>query len=81
MTFIDANLPGKFTTSRPLLRLANAMVVTIRGLSAAIMALQDWQDLVRQRRQLMGLSDAGLKDFGATRADAHREGEKPFWRR
>ncbi|MET0105311.1 MAG: DUF1127 domain-containing protein [Sedimenticola sp.] len=34
----------------------------------------------RQRRQLMTLEDHLLKDVGISRADAVREGQKPFWK-
>ena len=34
----------------------------------------------RQRRILLGLGDAMLKDIGLSRADVMVEGEKPFWR-
>ncbi|MET0094443.1 MAG: DUF1127 domain-containing protein [Sedimenticola sp.] len=34
----------------------------------------------RQRRQLMTLEDHLLKDIGISRADAVREGQKPFWK-
>lgn len=50
-------------------------------LSAGIMAILDWQYQARERRQLRGLSDRALQDFGACRADAESEGGKPFWRR
>ena len=43
------------------------------------MALLDWQERARQRRQLLALSDGALKDFGANRADAEGEGGKAFW--
>ena len=39
-----------------------------------------WRERARERRQLLSLSDRALKDFGASRADASREGDKPFWR-
>ena len=45
-----------------------------------VMTLLDWQERARQRRQLFDLDDAALKDFGRSRADAAREGAKPFWR-
>ena len=34
----------------------------------------------RQRRALLRLDDALLKDLGLSRVDALREGAKPFWR-
>ena len=42
--------------------------------------LLDWQERARQRRQLLALDDAALKDFGRSHADAAHEGDKPFWR-
>jgi uncharacterized protein YjiS (DUF1127 family) len=42
--------------------------------------VQYWREIRRQRRALLGLSDAMLKDIGISRADACREGLKPFWR-
>lgn len=42
--------------------------------------LMVWHERACQRRQLLGLGDAALKDFGATRAGAACEAEKPFWR-
>lgn len=51
-----------------------------RGLTALVDTLLDWQDRARQRRQLLGLSDMALRDFGASRADAEREGGKAAWR-
>ncbi|HID9656500.1 TPA: DUF1127 domain-containing protein [Serratia marcescens] len=34
----------------------------------------------RTRRELLLLNDKQLADIGLTRADAWREGYKPFWR-
>ena len=42
--------------------------------------LLDWRERASQRRQLLDLDDAALKDFGQSRADAAWEGNKPFWR-
>jgi uncharacterized protein YjiS (DUF1127 family) len=39
-----------------------------------------WVKRARQRRELLGLSDHDLHDFGASRCDAAGEGSKPFWR-
>jgi uncharacterized protein YjiS (DUF1127 family) len=41
--------------------------------------ISEWQRRTRSRRELEGLSDATLRDFGITRCDAHREMNKPFW--
>jgi uncharacterized protein YjiS (DUF1127 family) len=40
----------------------------------------NWLERARERRQLLGLDERALQDFGASRADAAREGDKPFWR-
>jgi uncharacterized protein YjiS (DUF1127 family) len=39
-----------------------------------------WQQRLRERRQLMQLSDHMLRDIGISRATAAGEAEKPFWR-
>jgi uncharacterized protein YjiS (DUF1127 family) len=36
--------------------------------------------IYRQRRALLSLNAAMLKDLGISRADALQEGHKPFWR-
>lgn len=41
--------------------------------------LREYHRISRQRRELLALSDGMLKDIGLSRADAIREGEKPFW--
>jgi len=57
---------------------ANPPGIRVR-LGAALARLREWHEVYRQRRALLGLSDAMLKDIGISRADALREGEKPFW--
>jgi uncharacterized protein YjiS (DUF1127 family) len=39
-----------------------------------------WHDRARERRALMELSDHMLRDIGISRAEAHGEAAKPFWR-
>ena len=51
-----------------------------RGAGAILVGLLDWLERARERRQLLALGDRALQDFGASRADAAREGDKPFWR-
>jgi len=43
------------------------------------LALLRWQELAQQRRRLLALDDRMLKDIGITRAEAMREGTRPFW--
>ncbi|MCP5197360.1 MAG: DUF1127 domain-containing protein [Gammaproteobacteria bacterium] len=42
--------------------------------------LRDRYAVYRQRRALLGLNDAMLKDLGISYIDALQEGSKPFWR-
>jgi uncharacterized protein YjiS (DUF1127 family) len=52
----------------------------IQGLAEiGVMRLLRWQEVARQRRALLALSDAMLKDIGISRADAEREARRPFW--
>jgi uncharacterized protein YjiS (DUF1127 family) len=44
-----------------------------------VLALLRWQELAQQRRRLLSLDDRMLKDIGLTRAEAMREGTRPFW--
>jgi uncharacterized protein YjiS (DUF1127 family) len=39
-----------------------------------------WLERAQQRRELLGLGDHELHDFGASRCDAAGESSKPFWR-
>ena len=51
-----------------------------RGAGAIVVTLLNWLERARERRQLLALGDRALQDFGASRVDAAREGDKPFWR-
>ncbi len=44
-----------------------------------IQRLLRWQELRRQRRELLQLDDRMLSDLGISRADAWREARRPFW--
>jgi len=48
--------------------------------SAWLDRLRDGYAVYRQRRALLRLDDAMLKDLGISRVDALQEGGKPFWR-
>lgn len=53
---------------------------SLRDLAGKITAtLLVWRARVRERRELLSLDDLALHDFGASRADAASEGDKPFW--
>ena len=72
MTVLDLHLTAH--PRRSWIRIAD------EKLARALDRLLDWCDRARQRHQLLGLSDAALADFAASRADAEGEGAKPFWR-
>jgi uncharacterized protein YjiS (DUF1127 family) len=44
------------------------------------LVIAEWVRRSETRRELAGLSDRELRDFGLTRFDATREARKPFWR-
>lgn len=39
-----------------------------------------WRHRLRDRRELMMMSDRELRDIRLTRCEVLREAEKPFWR-
>lgn len=51
-----------------------------RAIESGILALLEWQERARQRRELLALGDRALADIGRSRADAAAEGAKPRWR-
>ena len=52
-----------------------------RSLSVRLLeVIEGWAERRRQRRALLQLSDALLKDIGLARSQAEREAHKPFWR-
>jgi uncharacterized protein YjiS (DUF1127 family) len=65
----------RHTSRHPLLKTDAGAIV-----SNLVTNLLVWLERARERRQLLSLSDHAIKDFGASRADAIREGDKPFWR-
>jgi uncharacterized protein YjiS (DUF1127 family) len=75
-TQVDISTP---TGEQPRMSVRHAMEVVINGFSAMIDTLLDWQERARQRRELLGLGDRALQDFGSCRAEADAEGSKPFW--
>lgn len=50
------------------------------ALSSVFAWLRNYYAVYCQRRALLALDDAMLKDIGISRADAFQEGNKPFWR-
>jgi uncharacterized protein YjiS (DUF1127 family) len=79
MTTIDTQLARALGNDHRRGFLDDLVTAGITKINAMLITLLDWQYQARQRRQLLGLSDRDLKDFGAGRADAEREGCKPFW--
>ena len=70
-----------FRTAAPYLNFLADGNPTVRSRLAARLAR--WRAgyaIYRQRRALLRLDDAMLKDLGLSRVDALQEGGKPFWR-
>jgi uncharacterized protein YjiS (DUF1127 family) len=60
--------------------LASRLRRRLQALAAATCArLLRWHELSRQRRALLSLNHRMLKDICITRAEAEREGCRPFW--
>lgn len=64
--------------ARDIVSVAGAWATVLLG--AVFAALYTWQERATMRRRLLSLDDRMLSDMGLTRADAEREGLKPFWR-
>jgi uncharacterized protein YjiS (DUF1127 family) len=80
MTAIDTQTSTDLRKDHPAASLYDLVTAGLASVSEMLIVLLDWQCRARQRRQLLGLSDVALKDFGASRADAVQEGDKAFWR-
>lgn len=65
----DARKPETIALSSALRRAGARLVLT----------LLQWQEMAQQRRRLQALDDRMLRDLGISRADARREGSRPFW--
>ena len=52
---------------------------TASGFAKLLAFIERANRVARERKALMRLDDNALKDFGASRADAWHEGEKPWW--
>jgi uncharacterized protein YjiS (DUF1127 family) len=68
------NHSGRTATGSSLWSIADA------ALASVATTLFAWLERARQRRELFGLSDRDLHDFGVSRCDAAGEASKPFWR-
>jgi uncharacterized protein YjiS (DUF1127 family) len=78
MTILDTQVsPAAGSAARISLR--DIAKSALDGFSTALIVLIEWHYRARERRRLLGLSDRALADFGASRADAAVEGDKPFW--
>ncbi len=79
MTSLDTQISTELGAEPARLSPYRLATDALAHISEMLIVLFDWQYRARQRRQLLGLSDAALKDFGAGRTDAAAEGDKPFW--
>lgn len=48
-------------------------------LRSILRQVRRWEQRVKDRRHLSGLSDHALSDWGLSRSDVTREAAKPFW--
>jgi uncharacterized protein YjiS (DUF1127 family) len=71
---------GIFSNSRRTATSPSLWSIADAALANAATTLFVWLERARQRRELIGLSDRELHDFGIGRCDAANEGSKPFWR-
>jgi uncharacterized protein YjiS (DUF1127 family) len=78
MTTIDTHGSAR-VGGEPRISLREAAKAAADGFGAMINTLLDWLQRARERRELLALGDRALQDFGASRADASVEGDKPFW--
>ena len=62
-------------------RLSNRLADLRTWGGGALDGLRHSYAVYRQRRALLAVDDAMLKDIGISRVDALQEGRKPFWRR
>ena len=73
-------MPSRLSPSTSL-RLRLDGTAAFSGWFAVVVEIAEgWAERRRQRRALMMLSDAMLKDIGLGRGEAEREAMKPFWR-
>jgi uncharacterized protein YjiS (DUF1127 family) len=78
MAMLTDRIAHGFLASR--LRSSQASFRAGTAVGNLVARLLDWQERARQRRQLLALDGAALKDFGRNLADATHEGATPFWR-
>jgi uncharacterized protein YjiS (DUF1127 family) len=76
-TWTDRSIPCAACASESLIHRRANMATRLRHF------FQGWRKCYaryRERRALLALDTAMLKDIGISRVDAIREGRKPFWR-
>jgi uncharacterized protein YjiS (DUF1127 family) len=78
-TLTDRFQDGSFRGDRQAVSAASLWARAGAAAGEVVTKLLVWHDRARERRTLLGLSDRQLRDIGISRADAGREGDKPFW--
>jgi uncharacterized protein YjiS (DUF1127 family) len=71
---LDRTRIGRPAPHRSVWAMAGTAIVDV------VTMLAVWHERAFQRRQLLALGDRALRDFACSRAEAAREGGKPFWR-
>jgi uncharacterized protein YjiS (DUF1127 family) len=81
MTMDTDRIGGEFFShSRRTATGSSLWFIAAAALASVAATMFAWLERARQRRELFGLSDRELHDFGVSRCDAAGEGSKPFWR-
>ncbi len=62
-------------------KLGRVMGASASRADRVLQLIRRWYARRSERQRLLRLDDSALKDLGLSRADAYREGLKPFWRR
>lgn len=62
-------------------KLGRVMGASASRADRVLQLIRRWYARRSERQRLLRLDDSTLKDLGLSRADAYREGLKPFWRR
>ncbi len=73
MTTIETHISADLGTDHRRVAPRDMVTAALETFTGMVNTLMDWQYRARERRQLLGLSDRALQDFGATSRSGVRE--------